>query len=288
MGFSFPSPADPAEEIEFNVVSADPQYFEMLGIDPVAGRIYDGDQGDVLLVSETAARTAWGRLDVVGETLPIELPGAESIEIVGVIPDVPYGHPEATPEARAYLPLFPFVGIDFVLIRSELPTAEVRSLAQGLIDSGDIEGVIRDVEFLPARVSNLLAPDRARSLMTLGSAALVLLLAGFGFYGTQRFLVTAGRREYAIRSSIGAGPAALGRLVLQRAFLLGLPGIALGAIGGFIVAAWLRSDFVSRDVLPAVVTLAVIAGLMALLIAASVGPARQARATQPAQLLREE
>jgi hypothetical protein len=288
MSFGFPSPADPADEIAFNVVSADPQYFEMLGIAPVNGRLYDGDEGDALIVSETAAMNAWGRLDVVGETLPIELPGAESIEVVAVVPDVPYGHPEETPEARAYLPLFPYVGIDFVLIRSELPTEEVRALVQGLVDSGDIDGVIREVEFLPRRVANLLAADRARSLMTLGSAALVLLLAGFGFYGTQRFLVAAGRREYAIRASLGAGPASLGRLVMQRGLWLGLPGIVLGALGGFIVAAWLRGDFVSREVLPAMVTLAVVAGLIVLLLAASLGPARQARAMQPAPLLREE
>jgi len=36
------------------------------------------------------------------------------------------------------------------------------------------------------------------------------------------------------------------------------------------------------------VTLAVVAGLIALLLAASLGPARQARAMQPAPLLREE
>jgi ABC-type lipoprotein release transport system permease subunit len=100
--------------------------------------------------------------------------------------------------------------------------------------------------------------------------------------------VTAGRREYAIRASLGAGPRALGRLVLWRGLSLGLPGLVLGTLLSFLTVAWLRDDFVSRNVLASVVTLAVFVGLVLLLIAASLGPARQARRTQPAPLLRED
>ena len=63
--------------------------------------------------------------------------------------------------------------------------------------------------------SDMLAPDRARGLLTLCAAAIVVLLAAFGFHGTQRYVVMAGRREYAIRAAIGATPRALGRLVFE-------------------------------------------------------------------------
>jgi ABC-type antimicrobial peptide transport system permease subunit len=116
----------------------------------------------------------------------------------------------------------------------------------------------------------------------------VVLLATFGFYGTQRYLVTAGRREYAIRASLGAGPKALGGLVIRRGLTLGLPGLVLGALLAFIAVAWLRDDFVSREISPFAVTLAVVLGLVLLLAASSLGPARQARRTQPAPLLRED
>jgi ABC-type lipoprotein release transport system permease subunit len=62
----------------------------------------------------------------------------------------------------------------------------------------------------------------------------------------------------------------------------------LGALFAFIVAAWLGDDFVGREVSPAAVTLAVALALIALPFAASFGPARQARHTRPAPLLREE
>jgi hypothetical protein len=109
-----------------------------------------------------------------------------------------------------------------------------------------------------------------------------------GFYGTQRYLVVAGRREYAIRASLAAGPDALGRLVLKRGFFLGMPGLIVGGLLSFVFVAWLRDGLVSRDVSPGIVTIGVVAGLALLLVAASLAPARTARRTQPASLLRED
>lgn len=283
-----PRPVPPEGTVQFTGVSSDRQLFDMLDIGLVDGRVYDGDETDVMMVNEAAAELIWGRRDVAGETLPISLSDADSSEIIGVVADVPYGHPEADVDPVVYLPLFPFAGVDSIFIKTALPPADIRTQVQSLIDSGDLDFKINDVQRLSDRVSDLLAADRARSYLTIGTAVLVLLLAGLGYYGTQRYLVSAGRREYAIRASIGAGPKALGRLVLRRGLVLSLPGVVLGGLFAFIVAAWLRDDFVSREISPGVVTAAVVAGLIALLLAAGIAPARQARRMQPAPLLRED
>jgi len=186
----------------------------------------------------------------------------------------------------AKLPPSPF-GLAGV-IESSLPAAELQQQLQGLIDAGEIELGRPFIRPLIDLRANILAPDTARSWLTIGTASLVVLLAGFGFYGTQRYLVMAGRREYAIRASLGAGPKALGRLVLRRGLVLGLPGLVLGGLLAFIVVAWLRDDFVSRDVGPGTVTGVVVLGLVALLLLASLGPARRASRTEPAPLLRED
>jgi ABC-type lipoprotein release transport system permease subunit len=120
----------------------------------------------------------------------------------------------------------------------------------------------------------------------MATAGLVVLLAAFGLYGTQHFMVAVGRREYAIRASLGAGPRSLGRLVFARGLQLSAPGIVFGALSAFIAVSWLRDEFVSRDVVPGSVTLVVIAGMVLLVQAASFGPARYAMRGQPAPLLR--
>lgn len=69
---------------------------------------------------------------------------------------------------------------------------------------------------------------------------------------------------------------------------MGLPGLVLGTVLAFISVAWLRDGFVSRSVSPAGVAVLVAIGIAALVIGATLGPARQARNTEPAPLLREE
>jgi ABC-type antimicrobial peptide transport system permease subunit len=284
-----PRPSAPDETVRFNAVASDRELLEMLGVKLVAGRVFDGTETDGMMANETAAELLWGRTDVVGETLPISLSDAESSEIIGVLSDISLGHPSEDPAPLVYLPVFPFfIGGDYIFIRTTASQGELREQLQSLVDAGDLEITIGDVRDVGQQVDNLLAPDRARSLLTVGTALLVLLLAGFGFYGTQRFLVGAGRREYAIRASLGAGPKALGRLVLARGLVLGVPGLILGVLLAFVVAAWLRDDFVSREVSAPVITLAVLAALIVLLLAASVGPAAMARRTQPAPLLKQD
>jgi predicted permease len=284
-----PRPVPPGDTIQFTGMGADRQFFEILGLDILHGRLYEGDEGDVMIVNEAAAQLIWGRTDVVGESLPISISDADSSEMIGVVANISHEHPDTEVPPRIYIPILPFFGgAEAILIRSPMSSADLRTELQSLIDAGELEMTIRDVQSLGDRVSILIAADRARSLLTISSAALVLVLAGFGFYGTQRYLVAAGRREYAIRASIGAGPRALGRLVMSRGLVLSLPGVVLGGLLAFIVSAWLRDDFVSREISPGVVTMAVVAALAGLLLAASLGPARQARRTEPAPLLREE
>lgn len=69
---------------------------------------------------------------------------------------------------------------------------------------------------------------------------------------------------------------------------MSLPGLILGGMLAFIAVAWLNSDFLGDEVSPAVVMFAVVAGLALLLLAATLGPAGEARRTQPAPLLRED
>ena len=45
-----------------------------------------------------------------------------------------------------------------------------------------------------------------------------------------------------------SGPGALGRLVLERGLMLGLPGAILGSLLAFILVDWLRDEYLSRDV----------------------------------------
>ena len=285
---NIPDPADPATRIQLRTGSIDTRYVDVLGLQLLYGRAMTEGETDAVLVNQAFAQRFFGRDDVVGERTPFQQrPGTPGPEIVGVLRNLSFDHPSADVEPIMFRLMTSTTGTN-AIVDTTLTPAALQQEIERISGAGEIEIQIGNVRPLSMLRDNQIAPDRARSWLTIGAATLVVLLAALGFYGTQRYLVTAGRREYAIRASIGAGPKALGRLVLHRGLMLGLPGLILGALCAFIAVAWLRDDFVSREISPYAVTLAVFAGLVLLLCAASLGPARQARRTQPAPLLREE
>jgi hypothetical protein len=257
----------------------DSGFADVLGLRILHGRNPETFERDVMLVNQTLARSLFGRDDVVGELIP-----ATGREIVGVIEDFSFEHP-----AAAIKPLLISTGWgNMAVVESPLSAAALRQAIERNIADLGIEAEVRTVESLETLRNDLTAPDRARGFLTLTTAILVVFIAAFGFYGTQRYLVAAGRREYAIRAALGAGTSAIGRLVLVRALQISLPGIAVGGLLAFIVSAYLRGDYVLRDVSPGVVTLLVVLSLASIVLVASIGPAREARRTQPAPLLRQD
>jgi putative ABC transport system permease protein len=294
---SVPDPQNPQQSIHVSLMMVDSHYVELLGLKLLHGHnLTDGDFNGAL-VNQKFARRFFGREDVAGEPMPQLAPkptpggnfnpAASGItQIVGVVKDFSFSHPLADIDPMVFSQTgFGISGV--ALLESKLPLASLQKQFQDAARTLDLTVPAAVVSLAKAH-SNILAPDRARGFLTIATAVIVVLLAGFGFYGVQRYLVMAGRREYAIRAALGAGPRSLGRLVLRRGLLLGLPGLVLGVPLAFILVAWLRDDYVSRDVSPYVVTLAVLLGLIGLLLVASFGPARLARRTQPAPLLRED
>jgi len=282
-------PRDPTATIRVRAGSIDSRFVDVLGLHLVRGRAPLDEDLDVALVNQRFALELFGREDVVGERLSRSQGEGLTLgepEIIGVLEDLSFVHPATQIEPMLFLTLSQ--GIDSSVVESSLSAAALQQEIERIAGGGETELSVWRVVPLAALRNDLLAADRARGFLTIGTAALVVLLAAYGFYGMQRYLVAAGRREYAIRSSLGAGPRALGWLVVWRGLTFGLPGLVLGAMLAYITVSWLRDDLVSRDVSAFAVTVVVAAGLVLLLAAASFGPARQAMRTQPAPLLREE
>ena len=287
--YTLADPRDATRQINLLSGMADPWFIELLDLRLLHGRAPATSDGLVAVVNLTVAQEYFGRDDIVGERLAIPSSGEGGVEIVGVIDNFAYLHPSAAIPPIVFLSVAGnFYFSSTAVVESTLPAAELEQRIRALTEEGGLELGVESVTPLRTLRMRMFEDERARGALTIGAALVVVILAGFGFHGIQRYLVGAGRREYAIRASLGAGPKALGRLVMRRGLMLGLPGLAVGAPLAFILVAWLRDDFVSRDISPMAVTVSVIAGLLVLVAAASLGPARQARQTQPAPLLRED
>ena len=284
---TIPHIANPRDQFRFEWIRGDQFYFDMLGLRPLYGDGLSSANEDNAVVNLTFARQYFGKDNVVGETLLVDARNGQAATIVGVVGDVSFGHPSAivkptlfSQSQGTFLPL--------ALIESRLGLPEVRMRLQEWIDTGRLIGVLGDVASLKYLRSDMIAPERAIGQTIMAAAILVIAFAAFGVFGIQRYLVTAGRVEYAIRAALGAGPRRLRNLVLWRGLQIGIPGIALGGLLAVITAGWLKSQIVSVDVSASFIGMVVVLGTIGLVWLASLSPARSVQITQPAPLLRED
>ncbi|HEX5420707.1 MAG TPA: FtsX-like permease family protein, partial [Gammaproteobacteria bacterium] len=275
----------PRDSVRVVVDSVDDAYTRILGMPLVHGRALQASDRHEGLVNETLARTVWGRTDVTDKTLSL---GPFPLRVVGVVHDVAYGHPSEAISPRVLVPGMGNLASDQILIKADRSAAQLRAGLERLVDAGRLDFEIGGIDRVAALMTRQLASDRARTILTLASAMFVVMLAAVGFYGMQRYLVSAGRREFAVREALGADPRELGRLVLRRGLRLAAPGFVLALPLGFLLVLELRSSFAPSNVSPYAIELAVAVGIVALVLAASRGPARLARLADASLLLREE
>ncbi|MCH8479564.1 MAG: FtsX-like permease family protein, partial [Wenzhouxiangella sp.] len=292
MSLNASSPDDPDTPISVSAVSIDAEFPRILGMRLLTGAMPQAEDPLGVLINERLAREVWGHLDVIGEPVPLTAPMPSGVEgtptVIGVLADVAYSHPHAPIESMVFSPATFFSRMESIVLQTQASPTEIRASIQALIDQGLIDFEIDAVVRLRDSWHELLAADRARAQLSIIAALVAVFLAAFGFYGTQRYLVAAGRREYAIQAALGAGPKAIGRMVLMRGLALGLPGLVLGALLAFLGIVWLQDGFIDQTVSPWVISLLVAIGTAVLILLASLGPARQARRMTPAEVLRED
>jgi putative ABC transport system permease protein len=282
----------PDESVRVIVDSVDYAFTQLLDMSIVHGRaLLESDRQEVL-VNETLARAVWGRTDLADETLSV---GPFKARVVGVVRDAAYEHPAAAISPRMLVPALGAASSDKILVAGNLSAAQLRAGLQRLTAAGGLGFDVAGLDRVEALMAKQLAPDRSRLVLTLASAMLVVVLAALGFYGTQRYLVSAGQREFAVREALGADPRRLGRLVQRRSLLLAAPGIVLTLPLGFALVVALRNGFassgnalVTSSVSPYAIEAAVAFAIIVLVLAASHGPARLARLTDAGPLLRED
>jgi putative ABC transport system permease protein len=119
-------------------------------------------------------------------------------------------------------------------------------------------------------------------------AGLALVLAAVGIYGVIGYSVSQRTQEIGIRMALGAPRASVLRMVVGQAMALALVGVAVGAVG-----AWLLSRLMQKLLFGVSasdpVTFAAVAGLLAAVAAlAAAVPGLRATRVDPVIALRSE
>jgi predicted permease len=270
----------------------DAGYFETLGTPIVRGRGFTEQDREgarrVAVVNETMARRYWPGGDATGHRIRLGEAGP-SLDVVGVARDGKYGFIGEDPRPYFFLPLAQNYSSPITMI--------VRSAADPKVLAGMLEREVSALDpDLPAFGMMTLEEFRRRSLSALEAGAiysvsfglLALGLAAVGLYGVVSYAVGQRTREIGVRVALGAGRGDVLRMVLGGALRLGLAGVALGlglAFGAAPLLASVLHGVSGRDPLVFGVAPAV---LLAVVLLASLVPARRAARVEPRVALRSE
>jgi predicted permease len=277
-----------------NFETVTPGYFRTMGIH-LRGRDFDEQDREgrpgVAIVSETFARRYWPGRDPIGQRLKVPLPPTEYhdawLTVIGVAGDARYRELAAS-------------RLDFYMShrqsdhRAQHLVLRTRAESAGLAAS--VLRVLRELDpeqpaprIVPLRdaVSEALGTPRFAARVLSAFAAVALLLAALGLYGSVAYSVGRRTREIGVRVALGARPRHIAGLVFREGLLPALAGIVLGtalALQTAQLIAGLLFGVGPSDV----TTLASAAALLTLTaVLASALPARRATGIAPVVALRE-
>jgi putative ABC transport system permease protein len=242
------------------IVEATPSLLSMLGVRPAAGRLFTAsisgsrDPFEILLSHQLWSRKFGGASDVVGRAIQIDgLP----YRVVGVTPRG-FGYPDR--EVEAYVPFMvpplaaaPGRGGTLSMfgaiarlrpgVTVEQAAAEATARGRAAPDPGLVAMAVFgsrgpvQVSIVPL-IDSVVGEVRPALIVFLAAVGLLLAVATANVANLQLARTAARRREFAIRSALGAGAGRLSRQLLVENLVIGQIG---GGAGLAVAAAILRA-----------------------------------------------
>lgn len=281
-------PEDAGIRTDVNVVT--PGYFEAMGVERVAGRVFDPtDRADgqaVVVVDETFAQRFWPGESALGRRVTGW--GLQDAEIVGVVRHVTNYGVAADSREELYMPHAqrPFLRMA-VQVRADDPASvfgPIRDVVSGIDPDLPVDGLQRMTDV----VAGTVATPRLAAFLSGAFALLATLLAIVGLYGVIAYGVGLRTQEFSTRMALGARAGQVQRMVAGQAAKLALGGIALGLIGAWLLGRVLEGVVFGVSARDPLAYLALPPILLGVALLAGILPARRAARVSPMQALRED
>jgi predicted permease len=263
-----------------------PDFFALYGIPLLRGRTFQPSEADgEVIVGERLAQALWPGLDPIGRAFTFD---QERFHVVGLAREIHHPSLDSKLDRPEFYEPFSGTGSEAMMSLRCSGTCPGAALIRQRIAAGQPAVRIVNVHALDDVYFEQLARPRASAALGVAFAGMAVLAAAGGLFSVLSYTVARRRREFGIRTALGASPAQIGRLVLRDGTAVALTGLAIGAVGAWSLARALMSlqyGVTMND--PH--TWGIVIGLLAsTTAAASWRPARHAMLVDPVLLLREE
>jgi len=282
------------------MVSTD--YFKTMEIQLVRGRLFTSqdtpETPQVALIDEVFARQYFPNKDPLGQRFKLNVPGAESHEIVGVVRHVEHtsleGETSNTAEfyfnfdqiPNAILPRY--VRRVNLLARTTVEPLSLAAPVRNQIAALDKDQAVFNVRTMEQALSRSVAARRFSMILLAVFAMLALVLAAVGIYGVISYSVAQRTREVGIRMALGARTIDVIKLVVRDGLKLVLIGVGVGLAGALALTRLMTTLLFDVTPTDAVTYASVALGLIVVALIACCIPARRATKVDPLVALRFE
>ncbi len=285
-----------ADQLNAFLQSVTPGYLSTLGVPLLEGR--DLEERDripgslpTMLVSEEFAARMWPDIgddsSVTGRRVGVPILGVGPVEVVGVVGDVQDQGLRVGTSPYFYVPIHlypPQTGYLSVRTAGD-PLLAVEPVRRELL-SIDPAQPIAEITTMEEMFRDSVAEERFAMVLLVAMAGIAVMLTLAGLYGAVAHLVAERRREFAMRSALGATRRQILWLALRRSTLLCMVGMLLGTAGAGVVGRALESLlFGVSEREPAVLIASLLLFTIVSVLAGYV-PARGAADQDPAAVLR--
>ncbi len=274
------------------VMTVGPHFLTTMQIPLLAGREVDerdrADSTPVAVISERLARTYFENENPMGRRITF-VDENRDLEIVGVSGNVRYGGLKEGSPMTVFVAASQFSsdGVTYALRTAGDPLRYVNTVHE-IVRKADSRIPITNVITQAAEINRTISQEGMFAKLCTGFAALALLIACVGLYGTMSYNVTRQVGEIGIRMALGAQRGAVLWMVLRRVLILAAVGLAISLPAALIGTRLVKSFlFETQPNDPRILVLAGVV-LLSAAILAGFAPARRASRIDPVAALRHE
>jgi putative ABC transport system permease protein len=261
------------------------EFFSLYRIPIVRGRSFGAsDKFTTVIVSERLARMLWPEVDPIGRTFRLE---EERFQVIGLAREIHYPAIDSRLDGPEFYHPYTAVPTPMISLRCE-PGCPDAAVIRHRLASTHPDIHVQNSGPVELHYAAQLARPRAAAALAVAFASIAVVAAAGGLFSVLSYSVSRRRREFGIRTALGASPHQIRRVVLRDALVVATSGLAIGTLFAAALARALGS--LQYGVTPGdPLSWSLVLGLIALTTAvASWGPARAAATSDPLVLLRED